>query len=383
MRLLLLNYEFPPLGGGASSATFHLAREYARMGHHVDVLTSRSKGQPSVERLGSVTVYRVFSLRKSPHDTGLLGAATYLVGAYWQLHTLLRQRRYDRAQFFFAVPTGLLAGLWRRLSGRPYVVSLRGSDVPGYDADFKLVGLLHRLLAPLTRRILKEADHVVANSQSLRLLALATYPDVEIAVATNGVCENAFHPAIAATERESERFALCVARLVKRKGIDQLLNALKHCGDKHLTLKIAGTGAEEAAIKKLARSLDIEDRVQFLGNQTPEALARLYQQAAFLVHPALAESFSMTLLEAMASGLPIVSTEAGGIPELVRHEENGLLCPPGDVEALARAMGIMAADPALRARFASANRRKILEQFTWDRIAQQYLAEFLDSPGPS
>lgn len=375
MRLLLLNYEFPPFGGGASSASYYLALAYAKQGHRVDVLTSRTRGQPRFEEIGGIRVHRVASWRKSAHEAGLLGAATYVLGASGRLRTLLRRHHYDHAQIFFALPTGLLSFLWRRMSDRPYVICLRGSDVPGYDSSFKDVAMLHRLLRPLSVRVLDNASAVVANSESLRRLALESYPEVPISVITNGVSETDYRPGEEAARNTSRLCALCVSRLVDRKGIDILLRALERCNDQRLFLKIAGTGAEADKLESLARELGLSNRVAFLGQQSAQQLMRHYREVDFLVHPALAESFSMTLLEAMSSGLPVVSTNAGGIPELITHGENGLLCPPGDVQALSEAMQTMSADADLRARLSKANRCRILRAFTWDRIAERYLED--------
>jgi glycosyltransferase involved in cell wall biosynthesis len=113
LRLLLLNYEFPPSGGGAGRATYFMARELVRKGHEVDVLTSRAASDLSLETLEGVTVHRVRSSRRSIHDAGLLGTVVFLFFALFRLRTLLKQKPYQCAHFYFALPTGLLALYWR------------------------------------------------------------------------------------------------------------------------------------------------------------------------------------------------------------------------------------------------------------------------------
>jgi len=144
MRILVFNYEFPPVGGGASKASFYMAKELVRRGHQIDVLTCRAEGQPEFETVEGVSVYRVASIRKSTHEGGLRAAISYLFYARKRLRQLLREHSYDFGHFYFAIPTGLLAFQWRKTTDVPYIVSLRGSDVPNYNPNAKLINFLHQ-----------------------------------------------------------------------------------------------------------------------------------------------------------------------------------------------------------------------------------------------
>ncbi|VAW33849.1 hypothetical protein MNBD_DELTA03-1713, partial [hydrothermal vent metagenome] len=118
MKILLLNYEFPPMGGGAGNATYNIARELAKLGHHVDVLTSKIKPQKERETIAGFNVYRVSSWRKGIHDCGIRGAYSFLFFAGFKLQQLIRSNQYDILHYFFSLPTGLLSlfpGPHRRL----------------------------------------------------------------------------------------------------------------------------------------------------------------------------------------------------------------------------------------------------------------------------
>ena len=91
MNILLLNYEFPPMGGGASVATYNIAKHLVELGHHVDILTSKIRGQKSIENIDGVTVYRVTSFRHSIHDCGMLGAFSFLFFAVFRFIQLTRK----------------------------------------------------------------------------------------------------------------------------------------------------------------------------------------------------------------------------------------------------------------------------------------------------
>ena len=134
MRILLLNYEYPPLGGGAGLATAALAEGLAEQGVAVDVVTAGLDSVTGSEeaRDGRLRVHRVRSRRTGIHEAGMLDAASYLRAALPLVRRLLRTHRYDAAHFFFSLPTGALLP-FLDLRGTPVVVSLRGPDVPGYD----------------------------------------------------------------------------------------------------------------------------------------------------------------------------------------------------------------------------------------------------------
>jgi glycogen(starch) synthase len=372
-RVLMLNYEYPPFGGGAASATAHMARDLARCGWEVVVLTSGARDAPAVERVHGVEIQRVPSLRRGPHEAGLIGAATYLFFAWLRLRHLLREREFDIAHFFFALPTGLLSYRWRAMTGKPYVVSLRGSDVPNYDNSLVL-RIFHWLLLGTNRRILQCARSVVANSAALRALALKSFPKQRIEVITNGVCPHAFRPVDSHVASASVS-AICVARLIKRKGVEDALQALALTINPALRLEIVGLGPREHSMRAMAESLGIADRVAFRGHLKGAALARAYREADVFLLPSVSESFSMALLEGMASGLPVIATRVGGTPELVVEEENGLLIPPNDPQRLAAALDRLAETPQLRLRLGRNNRRKIEAAYSWPVIVRKYVDE--------
>ena len=373
MQILLLNYEFPPIGGGASQATFFMAKELVRQGHKVDVLTSRTREQPAFETIEGIRVYRALSWRRGIHQFDLTGAARFLVSAFFELRKLVHRNDYDLAHFFFALPTGALAFYWKQRTRKPYVVSLRGSDVPGYDSTDGKLGVLHAILRPVTRRILHGAEHVVANSRSLRQLALKSFPDIEISVITNAVSCTAFKPDLGRSSTGNVVRALSVARLIPRKGLETMIKALAQERTERVELDIVGDGALAGDLVKLAADLGVKERLHFHGALRDAELLRAYQQADFFILPSLSESFSMSLLEAMACGLPVVASNVGGIPELVVDAQNGILVRPGDSKAFAEAITMMAQSEERRHTFAANNRAKIRRRYTWEQITTEYL----------
>lgn len=386
MRILLLNYEYPPLGGGAGVATAALARQFAQRGIEVDVVTAaggpdgaKEERADAIESGGGIRLHRVRSRRTGVHEAGMGAAADYLRSALPVVRHLIRVRRPEVAHFFFSLPTGALL-LFAGLRKLPTVVSLRGSDVPGYDlADAKLQ-TFHSLLRPLTLWIWRKADRVVALSEGLGKLALRTDPSLRYTVIHNGVDVRLFRPPPAAKSEREQRVVRClaVARLVERKGLADLLHALHRLPRGRFELEIVGSGHDEHALHRLARQLQVEDRVRFVGAVEHAAVAAYYRRADLFTLAPANEAFGNVFAEALASGLPIVGSEVGGIPEFVEDGVNGLLVPPGDPGALAAAIQRLGEDPRRRLEMSIRNRTKAEETLSWSSVADRYLEVYSD-----
>jgi glycosyltransferase involved in cell wall biosynthesis len=156
---------------------------------------------------------------------------------------------------------------------------------------------------------------------------------------------------------------LCVGRLIPIKGHVVLLRAFADARERvpGLQLDIAGRGPLEPALKALARELGIEDAVHFLGHVSP--IQSAIEQSAVVVVPSMGEGFGMVALEAMERSRPVIAARIGGLGELVRDGETGLLVPPGDADALADAIVRVAGDLDLAKRMGDAGRRRALSRF--------------------
>ncbi len=377
MRVLLVNYEFPPLGGGASTASWLLACQLVRIGCGVDVLTARHGVQAAVEEKDGVRIFRVSSWRRGVHDVGYRGALCFLLFGSGELRRLLQSHQYDVVHYFFGLPTGLLALTCPEAREVPYIVSLRGSDVPGYDLENWSLRLLHRLLMPLTRRIWSRASAVVANSHDLGRLAEKASPSTAIEVVHNGM------------EAQTERLPVfrgglgdpmrlvCVARLVRRKGIDHLIRAVAAAAAvTRVELDLVGTGKDGTWLRGLARRLGVGDRVHFLGYRGGADLGAVYERGDVFVLPSLSESCSMSLLEAMAHGLAVIATRVGGTPEVVVEPKNGLLACPGSTTELAVQIQSMEENPRWRAEVGRANLARVSEHFSLQRVVEGYVSVY-------
>jgi glycosyltransferase involved in cell wall biosynthesis len=371
MRLLFVNYEFPPVGGGAAYASLATARELVVMGHRVDFLTSATPGAQNDEEIDGIRVFRVRCHRRSVHDIGLLGALSFLAFAVPRLRALAKHNRYDACHYYFGLPTGVLSCVPGAHRASPYIISLRGSDVPGYSPELRKI---HYFMSPITRRIWCRAHRVIANSQDLRRLAAASMPGLRVDVILNGA---AMPQTLSNDVRQcAGGRILTVSRLIERKGLDTLIQAVARSRDRMLHLDIAGEGPEGPALRRLAHSIGVANRVRFHGFVDRAQLATLYANADVFTLVSRAESCSMAMLESMAAGLPIVATKVGGNVELIEHNVNGLLVEPENIDALEGALSALAADSQQRLRFGAYNRALIQQRYGWRSVAQQYEAVF-------
>jgi len=371
MKLLLLNYEYPPLGGGAGRAMQSIAKQLVEMGHDVDIITSHTKFSFDYILDEGVKVYFVPSLRKGIHDSGLRGAFTYLFFAYLKLLKLFRHSKYDFVHYFFSLPTAFLSILPGKHRKLPYIVSLRGSDVPSYDIHNKKLEFLHKLYLPITKFIWKKAKAVIAVTTSLKETALRSKPDQLIDVIPNGIDTNIFSPAAECKRNDNKFRLITVSRLIKRKGIQYVLKALSEINDNSISLTIIGEGNYENELKNMSDKLGLAERVSFLGFRKRTTIPSYLQQSDVFILLSLAEAFGNVIAEAMACGLPIIGANEGGIPDLV-NEENGILVQPENIPQIKSAIIAMKTNEEMRIKMGKVSTIKIEEEYKWEKVALAY-----------
>jgi glycosyltransferase involved in cell wall biosynthesis len=375
--ILLINYEYPPLGGGAANATAALAREMARQGWRVTVATSAYRGLPSREITpDGVEIRRIPTIRRRVDRSGVAEMLVFLAASLVWTPVLAAWRRPKGIIAFFGLPCGPAAWLTRLILGTPYVVSLRGGDVPGFR--YEGIELYHRLSAPVIGFLWRRAAAVVANSDGLAELARRFAPDMAIPVTHNGVDPDRFKPAPDAPRRadaEGPLRLIIVGRLVRQKGVDVALAAMSRVKCE-VSLTVVGDGPCRAELAETAVELGLADKVRFLGWLDREAMPKAYAEAEAMVFPSRDEGMPNVVLEAMASGLPVVGTDIPGTRDLVADGVTGVLTAVDDVAAVAAAVEALAADPERRAAMGAAGRRRVCERFSWSAAARRYTAYF-------
>ena len=367
MHILIINSEYPPIGGGAGNASANVARCLASLGHKVTVLTAHFANQPRLETRDGVTIHRIPALRRKLDRSTALEQLVFIFSAsFWTLGWV-PQNKPNATLAFFGVPSGAVAWLLKKFYRIPYIVSLRGGDVPGFRPyDFKT---FHKLIGPFLRVIWHTADAVIANSNGLRDLALAFDSHTEIPIIPNGV-DGSCYTNEAREWSPAQLFS--VGRIVYQKGLDLGLRALAQLKDLEWEWRIAGDGPQMDALKTLAQELGISERVKFLGWQSREELTRWYHHSNLFLFPSRHEGMPNAVLEAMSSGLPVVATRIAGNEELVLDGVTGLLVNAEDVDSLRDGLRRLIVEEKMRMQMGQASRQRVEKEYSWENVAEQY-----------
>ena len=369
MKALILNHEFPPIGGGAGTACFHTCRELNRLGVSVSVITSAYKDQPRFEVLDGVSIYRVPALRQKTLESTTTEIVSFLLSATVEAARFVRRENPDLIHAYFGLPSGAIGWALNKLLGVPYLISFRGRDVHGGSA--KGTNGIQGPMRWLSRPVWRSADSLIANSDGLRDIALNVLPEAQIGVIPNGVNADEFSQGSAHSDRTAE--ALYVGRLESYKGLGDLLEAVRcaRAAGADFRLSIVGDGSIHTELKTQATSLGVDDCVTFLGQIDRKRIPDHYRSADFLVLPSIVEGMPNTILEGMASGLPVLATQIPGSEELV-DDRNGILVEPSCPEALADGLIALSADTELRKRLGKESRKKAMKR-SWRSVAEAYL----------
>jgi len=384
MRILFFNYEYPPLGGGAANATAYILKEYSKIPDlTVDLITSSIDDEYHLEKIGNnISIHRlpIGKNKNNLQHQSRKELLTYARKAYFFAKKLIRDSEYDLSHSFFTVPCGLISLLLKRKYKIPYIISLRGADVPGYSERF---AFLYVFIKPLVKLIWEKSFAVISNSQGLKELALKTNPKQEISIIHNGIDAEQFVKSIKSESlkvhkvesSDDEKFKiLCVTRITPRKGVKYLIEAFGELSQKNdnILLQIIGGGEGKNDLEKLAKELGVENKIEFTGLISHENLPSYFEKADVFVLPSLNEGMSNSMLEALASGLPLIATDTGGTKELIEEGTNGFIVKMEDSRDLADKIKILMRDENLRKRMGEASRKKA-ETMSWEKVASQYI----------
>lgn len=368
-RILMLNYEFPPLGGGASPVSYEIAKRLSETeGYSIDVVTMGFKGLPSYEEINpDLRIHRVWSFRRKKQISYPWEQLIYLITGLFKARKLFKKGGYSKIYTHFIIPSGALAYVLKKLYKVEYVITAHGSDVIGYNPRFDK---LYPVLIRPWKKIIDEAETITAPSQYLCDMIQKTYakPNNKIKWIVNGINKDKFYP------MEKEKYILTVCRMVFPKGVQDLITALQKIDFDGWKLKVVGEGPYLETLQNLAVELKVQDKVDFLGwvDNKSEQMKELYGKASIFCLPSHFENMSVTLMESMQSGCCTVAADVGGNKEVIG--DAGVLFEAKNPESIAVALNGLLKDPNRISALGKAGEKRLNSSFVWDVILDDYVA---------
>ena len=398
MRVIMLSWEYPPrIVGGISPHVHDLSEELSRQGVEVHVVTKETPNAPDEEVESSgVHVHRVH-LNEKPndfvHEIQLLNQATDV-----RVRRLLEDWRPGGLPTIFHAHDWLSLDAARALKYEyklPFVATVHATESGRHGGIFNETS---RYIHDQEYWLTYEAWRIIVCSEFMKgeVARLFNSPSDKIDVVYNGVKAETFDFAWPDPEREKlrakyalphEKLVIFVGRFVREKGIQVLLNSANSILAQEPDAKflIVGGGNRDK-FERFTEWVGLKDKVAFTGFMSGRSLHQLYRIADVAVFPSLYEPFGIVALEAMAAGAAVVASDAGGLREVVLHDQTGTLCYAGDPASLAWAVLRVLQNPERAQRLAQAAKERLTRDFGWKGIAEQTMAiyqrvwgEFLES----
>lgn len=287
----------------------------------------------------------------------------------------MKEFKPDLIQAFFSVPAGATAMVLSRLYKVPYAVYLGGSDVPGANPGRHKK--IYPIVTPVINTVLKHSAFVTACSDLLVDMVHKQLPNLDVKKIPNGVDTDYFTPP-KTKPKLPPAVILGVGRIIPRKGFQFLIDAvgkMKPGLQQKVKIVIIGSGEYRKELQDNAMKLKIYDRIDFVDSVPYKELRKYYQNAHIFCLPSLAEGMPLAMIEAMACGCALLTTDVAGNQELVKQGKNGYLVKPGDVKDLQKKLELMLKDTNNIIEMGKES-RELSKNYTWKEITEQYIKEY-------
>ena len=376
LRVLFISTYHPLEGCAASIHLRNLSKQLANLGCEVHILTHNKK---IGEVLDGVQIHAF----KTPVPMDFSGGMFFSLFSARKTEELCREYRIDIVHGQSPSSVGY-AFLHR--NKLPYIVTVHSTPFGGISVFLKMPlsafssstiyrGLISHCISAVSVGLeCRKADRVVAVSKSLAEEVANFYnlPKDKVVAIHNGVNLPVDLPT---KVHDGRRVILFVGRLAHEKGLKYLVAAmpqvLKRFPD--VRLQMAGYGNYREYLENLAKELNVNGSIDFLGGVPPDKLFPVYDAASVIVQPSIYEAFGLPVLEAMSIGKPVVGTRTGGIPELIKNGENGLLVEPGNTDQLAKAILSVLSDASYAKKLGERGRNMVIKHFTWEETGKKTL----------
>lgn len=364
MNILLISWEYPPIGGGVSVVVHGLMKSLCEMNHKVDLITMNFKNLPEKEALFKTgTIHRINCLRKKRDVASQFEMGLFVIKSCKFINHLLDDTSYHAINSHGIFPSGIIGHYISRKYNLPHFVSSHGSDIPGHNPYH--YGIPMKILFPLWKKILKHSRSIIVSGNALKREILNHYPAAQISNIYFGVDEN-YLP-----YNKKENIILLVGRLVKLKGYHYFINAIK---DMDISYRIILVGEGPLYKELKAQSYKCKTPIEFVNQLDRKSMKCLFKKAKLFIHPSISEGFSIVLMEALSSGTPVITTTTDGCKAVV-----------GDAAYMVEPESEMEIKSAIKTLINDENQLRLLSEksvdrfrgfYTWEKMAENYINLF-------
>jgi glycosyltransferase involved in cell wall biosynthesis len=380
MKILVINYEYPPIGGGGGFVTRDIIEDIAGKGHEVTVITSHYKGLAKRETVNGVNVIRVpVIFRNKLEVANMPSMFCYLPASTFHGLFKFNQKTFDVINTHFAVPSGPAGYVLSRVFKWPNVLSIHGGDI--FDPSKSSSPHNTPVFSNIVTAMLKSADRVVAQSNDTKRNAYTYYKiNRPVEVIPLGIKKPMFERKRRSDfDLKEDEIVFCtIGRLVKRKNIDDICSVLSRLkNDYSFKFLIIGDGPERGHLEALKVKLNLDNHVRFLGNVTDEEKFQILELSDFYLSTAQHEGFGLVFLEAMECGLPIVCYDRGGQNDFLISGKTGYLVELGNKDTFRSRIVELINNAELKASMREYNRR-LIQNYYISACAERYISLFND-----
>ncbi len=371
MKILMQQWAYYPWVGGAEIFTQHLAEYMVARSHQVDIVTgllrkpsiAYDNWQKELDVINGVNVYRV----RVP-NVKYAGIAAGILRMLTKSLKLNRQNGYDviHSHIFPAMVCGALSKRDKKL-----IITLQGGDIGEYKESGRFIRMMEM---PFIAWSLRKADLVHCVSTHIAGAAKRLGAG-DVTVVPNGVDTSVFRPQDKYQLRKKlgyklkEKIIVSTSRLTPKNGLDYLIRATVPLSD--VKLIIIGEGEQRKQLESMIQNLKLKKRVFLLGALPHQDLPQYLAIADVFCRPSVNEGFGISFIESMACRIPTIGTAVGGITDIIKDGENGMLVPPEDARALSRVLKRVIEDGNLSRRIAERGYQTVKARFTWEEVLKQ------------
>ncbi len=402
MKVCILVTGYPRRKGGANPANNYLhtlAKSLVNKGMEVHVIAPHAEGLKKEEVMDGVYIHRFHYLYPSSSQTlayfpgipekiktvkGKIQLPFFMLGMIKKMLDVINKYDIDVINAHWAIPPGFIAIFTKKLHKKPVLITLYGAEL--WPAIKKNSKVMKRMIS----YALNSAEKVVGISDATCNAGKEISRRRDIEILPDGIDVETFNPGVDGTEirkkygLDGHYLIFSSGRMVERKEFRYLIEAMPHILEKNQNTKVimGGDGPERENLEKLGKDMGLKDKVIFPGFIPDEDFPKYMKASDVFVLPSIVDPMGDTegsatiLLEAMACGTPVVGTRVGGIPYAIKDGMGGFLVKQKNPKELAEKIIMLFSDESLRRDVGKMGRSHVVENFSWNRIAERYLEEF-------